>query len=112
MLAGAGSNGQKFSGSGIKKTVPHRALIQKHTLNGDCRKQKPNPDILGDLEILATFFFFFRSKKRTCPVKRVRMVTLDSVICLDYQLQLPHSRQKGSENIVKVWDIGNSTVML
>ena len=26
-VAGAGGNGQKFSGSGMKKTVPRRALI-------------------------------------------------------------------------------------
>ena len=27
-VAGAGGNGQKFSGSGMKKTVPRRALVQ------------------------------------------------------------------------------------
>jgi len=27
-FAGAGGNGQKFSGSGMKKTVPRRALVQ------------------------------------------------------------------------------------
>ncbi len=55
MFAGAG---QKFSVSGIKKTVPRRALIQKRTQWMVTVERKSQiPDILGDLETLAGRIF-------------------------------------------------------
>ncbi len=55
MFAGAG---QKFSMSGIKKTVLRRALIQKRTQWMVTVESKSQiPDIFGDLETLAGRIF-------------------------------------------------------
>ncbi len=73
MFVGAYSKSQKFSG--IKKTVPHRALVQKHTQwMATVESKSWIPDILGNLEIPSGYIFL--CLKRACPGKRGRMVTL------------------------------------
>lgn len=63
-IMGAGNNGQEFSGSGIKKTVPCSALIQKRTQSlatVECKSRILN--ILGDIN-------FFKVQKEDMSGKK------------------------------------------